>query len=83
MLAYILFVLETILFGRLGMLGENLPSNELIELSAIAFFLMALAIFQHRANVVRLIKGEESKTYLTKKKKEEYKAMMAAKEADK
>jgi uncharacterized C2H2 Zn-finger protein len=35
---------------------------------------MCLAIFQHRKNVVRLIKGNESKTFLSKKGKEKYKA---------
>ena len=83
MLAYVLFFGETIVFGLIGMLGDNLSTAKLIELDCIAFFLMALAIFQHRKNVVRLIKGEESKTYLSKKNKEKYKAMMAEKEAAK
>lgn len=83
MLAYVLFVIETIAFGKLGMLGDNLSNAELLELNCIAFFLAALAIFQHRKNCVRLVKGVESKTYLSKKKKEEYKAMMAEKEAAK
>lgn len=83
MLAYVLFFIETIIFGLNGMLGDNLTQATLIELDCIAFFLMALAIFQHRANVVRLIKGVESKTYLTKKNKEKYKAMLAEKEAAK
>lgn len=74
MLAYVLFFVETIVFGQMGMLGTNLSSNELIELDIIAFLLMALAIFQHRKNVVRLIQGVESKTYLSKKNKEKYKA---------
>lgn len=82
-LAYVLFFIETILFGKMGMLGANLSNAQLIELNCIAFFLMALAIFQHRKNVVRLIKGEESKTYLTKKNKEAYKALMEEKEAAK
>ena len=47
---------------------------------SIAFFLMALAIFQHRKNVVRLMQGNESKVYLSKKNKEKYKAMLANKE---
>lgn len=83
MLAYVLFFVETIVFGLNGMLGEGLSNATLIELDCVAFFLMALAIFQHRKNVVRLIKGEESKTYLSKKNKEKYKAMMAEKEASK
>jgi len=81
MLAYVLFFIETIIFGKLGMLGENVTRAEYYELCFLAFFLMALAVFQHRQNVVRLIKGNESKTYLTKKKKEAYKALMAEKNA--
>lgn len=77
MLAYVLFFIETIIFGQAGLLGQALTQNELIELDIIAFFLMALAIFQHRKNVVRLIKGEESKTFLSKKKKEKYMAQKA------
>lgn len=77
MLAYVLFFIETVVFGKLGLIGENLTNAELIELDAIAFFLMALAIFQHRKNVLRLIKGEESKVYLTKKYKEKYKEQQA------
>ncbi len=72
-LAYVLFFAETIIFGQLGMLGENLSNATLIELDCLAFFLMALAIFQHRANVVRLFNGCESKTYLSKTKREAYK----------
>lgn len=79
MLAYILFFIETIIFGLNGMLGDNMPQAMLIELDAIAFFLMALAIFQHRANVVRLVKGVENKTYLSNKYKEKYMAEQAAK----
>jgi len=79
MCAYILFVIETIIFGKLGLLGENLTNAQLLELDLVAFFLMSLAIFQHRKNVVRLIKGEESKTFLSKKAKEKYKAEKEAK----
>lgn len=80
MLAYVMFFIETIIFGNIGMLGDNLSLVTKIELDCIAFFLMSLAIFQHRANVVRLIKGTESKTYLSKKNREAYKAAMAEKE---
>lgn len=74
MCAYVLFVIETFIFGSHGMLGRNLSHAQLTELYIIAIFLMCLAIFQHRKNVVRLIKGNESKTFLSKKGKEKYKA---------
>ena len=72
MCAYVLFFIETIVFGYIGLLGDNLTRAELIELDIIAFLLVALAIFQHRKNVVRLLNGEESKTFLSKKGKEKY-----------
>ena len=80
MCAYVLFVIETFIFGMKGMLGTNLSSSSLLELNLIAVFLMCLAVFQHRKNVVRLIKGEESKTFLSKKGKEEYQAKIEAAE---
>lgn len=83
MLAYVMFFVETIIFGKVGMLGNNITKAEYIELCVVACFLMSLAIFQHRKNVVRLIEGNESKTYLSKKNKEKYKAMLAEKEAAK
>lgn len=83
MLAYVLFVIETIVFGMNGMLGDNMSNATLIELDIVAFFLMSLAIFQHRANVVRLVKGVENKTYLFKKNKEKYLAGKASEESNK
>ena len=80
MCAYVLFVIETFIFGMKGMLGTNLSSSSLLELNLIAVFLMCLAVFQHRKNVVRLIKGEENKTFLSKKGKEEYQAKIEAAE---
>ena len=79
MCAYVLFFAETVVFGHMGLLGE-LTKAQLTELNIVAFFLMALAIFQHRKNVGRLLKGEESKTYLSKKGKEKYKAQKEAME---
>jgi len=38
---------------------------------AMGVFMAALAIFMHRSNIVRLIKGEERKTHLHKSKNEE------------
>ena len=78
MMAYVLFVIETIIFGQLGLLGSELSQAERVEMDILAAFLMCLAIFQHRTNVKRLLAGEESKTYLSKKGKEKYKASIEA-----
>ena len=42
----------------------------LYELYAVAFALAALAFWEHRANIGRLLHGTERKTYLSKKKPE-------------
>lgn len=65
---YLGFFIQLILFGQSGLLGMTQPM--LIELYIIAGLLTALALFQHRANIKRLIKGEERKTYLKKSKKD-------------
>ena len=75
---YVVFFVETIILGNMGKLGNMSPA-ELTELYILAFFLMALAIWQHRGNIKKLINGVENKTYLTKKGKEKY---MASKETD-
>lgn len=62
------FFSEVIIFGQNGFLGMD-PSA-LYELYGIVVFLVALAIFQHRKNIVRLVKGEERRTYIKKKSDE-------------
>lgn len=78
-MVYVAVMAEFVIFGQNGWLRYDYKQDVLIECYIIIFFLMCLAIFQHRKNIGRLVKGEESKTYLSKKKREEYKAMMAKK----
>lgn len=79
---YIVFFVETIILGQMGILGP-LTQPQLLEVYVLAFILMCLAILQHRKNIVKLIKGVENKTYLSKKGKEKYmKTASAAKAAD-
>lgn len=68
--AYVTACALVILFGQMGDYGMN-PSNTL-ELYALMTGLTILAVFRHRANILRLIKGTESKIFLGKagKKKE-------------
>lgn len=67
-LASIVLVLEfitlIIVCGQHGAYG--MAQGALIEMYAVAAFLTAMAIWQHRANIVRLIHGEENKIFSKK-----------------
>lgn len=65
LLVYLGLVTQTIIFGQMGLLGD-MSQTQLYELYAIAIFLMAMAYWRHRENIVKLIKGTERKTYLIK-----------------
>lgn len=65
LLVYAGFMAELVLLGQLGWFG--LEQGHLIEMYFIGALLTAMAYYKHRENIVRLIKGEERKTYLTKK----------------
>ena len=50
----------------MGVFGS--ASGEILtEMYVIALLLAIMAYWRHRANIVRLVKGEERKTYLFKK----------------
>ena len=87
MLVYIALFAEFILYGQMQWFGlfdgQVYDQNILIEIYVIMFILAALAIFLHRKNIVRLVKGEENKTYLVKKHRDAYNAAKAAKQAEK
>lgn len=70
-LLYIAFFIQLLIMGQMGVF--NLEPPLLYELYALGGFLTALAIIRHRANIGRLLSGTESKTYLSKKKREEMK----------
>ena len=78
---YVALVFEFVLYGQMQWPGFQYEQPVLIEIYVIEFILGALAFFLHRKNIVRLVKGVESKTYLRKSKRDEYNAMKAAKEA--
>lgn len=65
LLVYAGFMIELVVLGQMGVFGMS--QNVLYEMYLIGAFLMAMAYIKHRANIVRLIKGEERKTYLSKK----------------
>ncbi len=68
LLVYVCFVAEMIICGQLGVFGDASQAT-LIEMYVISFLLAAMAFWKHRENIARLIRGEERKTYLTKKNK--------------
>ncbi len=63
------FFVGTLVMGQMGLFG--MPAAALIEMYTVIFLLVALVWFQHRSNIVRLISGNERKTYLfsTREKK--------------
>ena len=65
LLVYLGFMIELIVFGQKGLLGMTQP--ELYEAYILGALLMAMAYYKHRANIVRLLQGNERKTYLFKK----------------
>ena len=68
LLVYAGFLIEMVLCGQLGIFGEMTQAH-LIEMYVLAALLTAIAYWQHRQNIVRLIQGNERKTYLFKKNK--------------
>ncbi len=65
---YLGFMAQLLIFGQSGLLGMTQPM--LIEMYIVAALLTALALFQHRENIKRLLKGEERMTILRKTKKD-------------
>ncbi|MBQ7775025.1 MAG: glycerol-3-phosphate 1-O-acyltransferase PlsY [Lachnospiraceae bacterium] len=68
LLVYIGFVTEIIICGQCGLFGMS--QTLLIEMYVVAFLLAVMAFWKHRENIVRLLHGEERKTYLFKKNKQ-------------
>ncbi len=67
LLIYIGFIIELIIFGQNGTFG--MTQGYLNEMYLIGACLTVLAFWMHRANIGRLVRGEERKTYLFKKNK--------------
>ena len=70
LLVYAGFMIEIVICGQLGVFG-GMTQVQLYELYAVAAFLTVMAYWKHRENIGRLLKGNERKTYLFKKSKEE------------
>lgn len=68
LLVYAGFLIEMVICGQNG-LFEGMTQAQLNEMYLLTFALAALAYWKHRENIVRLVHGNERKTYLTKKNK--------------
>lgn len=66
---YVVFVIALVVMGQMG--GFAMPQAYLTEMYVIAILLMIMAFVRHRGNIERLVHGNERKTYLTKKNKED------------
>jgi len=70
LLVYAGFVIEMIVCGQCGVFGE-VPQAYLYEMYLLSVFLAAMAYWRHRENILRLLHGNERKTYLFRKNKAE------------
>lgn len=68
LMVYAGFMIEMVICGQLGVFGE-LTQLQLYEMYAVTLLLTLMAYWRHRENIVRLIHGNERKTYLMKKNK--------------
>lgn len=63
LMVYLCFVIQLIVMGQCGYF-EGMTQASLNEMYIIAIFLMIMAYWRHRSNIVKLINGTERKTYL-------------------
>lgn len=68
LLVYAGLMIQMVVCGQLGVFGAS--QGILNEMYIITALLTILAYYKHRENIKRLLKGEERKTYLTKKNKQ-------------
>ncbi len=66
LLVYAVFLAGLVILGQTGQF--DMPRGALYEMYVVAALLAILAVYKHRANIQRLIHGNENKTYLRKKK---------------
>lgn len=67
LLAYTGLEIELIVLGQMGFFHMEQPL--LWEMYVVGFVLVVMAFYKHKENIGRLLRGEERKTYLTKKNK--------------
>lgn len=67
--AYVTALIAMIIFGQMG--DYQMDGAHTIELYAVMTCLTLLAVYRHRANISRLMKGTENKIFLGKSGKKE------------
>ena len=67
LLVYVVFVAGIIIMGQTGQFAGMGQAN-IYEMYVLAILLAILAYYKHWPNILRLIHGNENKTYLKKKK---------------
>lgn len=67
LLVYAGLMIQMVICGQMGMFDAS--KAVLAEMYGVTAFLMLMAYWKHRENIVRLIKKQERKTYLFKKNK--------------
>lgn len=65
LVVYAGLMIEVVVMGQMGWF--HMSQELLYELYGVTAFLTVMAYWKHRSNIVRLMKGEERKTYLSKK----------------
>lgn len=68
LLVYAGLMIEMVVAGQMGLFGAS--QRILNEMYLITALLTILAYYKHRENIGRLIRGEERKTYLTRKNRQ-------------
>lgn len=68
LLVYAGLMIQMVIAGQMGVFGAS--QQVLNEMYIITALLTILAYYKHRENIKRLLKGEERKTYLTKRNKQ-------------
>lgn len=69
LLVYAGLMIQMVICGQMG-LFEGMTQANLTEMYIVTALLTIMAYYKHRANIGRLLRGEERKTYLKKKKEE-------------
>lgn len=66
LLVYVALMIMLVVMGQTGVFA--MPQPYLTEMYILGLLLTVMAFVKHRQNIVRLLHGEERKTYLSKKK---------------
>ncbi len=68
LMVYLGFVIEMAVCGQMGVFA-GMTQAQLYEMYAVSVLLAGLAYWMHRQNIIRLLHGNERRTYLLKKNK--------------